>query len=78
MRRSRNFRQGGPGKSDKKALTTFFLFVYFSHQLILGLKKTNGQFFKFQRGSNTFQGGPSFSKGGGGSNCLFPMETHIT
>ena len=72
MRGSRNFRQGGPGKSDKKALTTlFFLFVYFSHQ-------TNGQFFKFQRGSNTFQGGSNFFQGGGGSNCLFPMETHIT
>ena len=24
-----------------------------------------------------FQGGPTFS-GGGGSNCLFPLETHIT
>ena len=28
-------------------------------------------FSRFQRGSNFFQGG-------GGSNCLFPIETHIT
>ena len=33
---------------------------------------------KFQRGSNIFQGGPTISRGGGGSNCLFPIETHIT
>ena len=31
LRRFRNFREGGPGQSDKKALTTFF----FSPQLIL-------------------------------------------
>ena len=38
-------------------------------------------FSRFQRGSNIFQGeggGSTFSKGGGGSNCLFPIETHIT
>ena len=37
-------------------------------------------FPRFQRGSNIFQGGggPTFSRGGGGSNCLFPIETHIT
>ena len=37
-------------------------------------------FSRFQRGSNIFQGGggggPTFSRGG--SNCLFPIETHIT
>ena len=36
-------------------------------------------FSRFQRGSNIFQGGgggPTFSRGGGGSNCLFPIETH--
>ena len=32
-------------------------------------------FSRFQRGSNIFQGGgPTFP---GGSNCLFPIETHI-
>ena len=30
-------------------------------------------FSKFQRGVQHFPGG-----GGGGSNCLFPIETHIT
>ena len=37
-------------------------------------------FSRFQRGSNIFQGGPTFSRGGGGgrSNCFFPIETHKT
>ena len=37
-------------------------------------------FSRFKRGSNIFQGGggvPTFSRGGG-SNCIFPIETHIT
>ena len=40
----------------------------------------NYHFSRFQRGSNIFQGGggPTFSRGGGGSNCLYPIETHIT
>ena len=63
MRGSRNFRKGGPGQSDKKGLTTLF---FFSPQLIIY------HFSWFQRGSNFFQGG------GGGSNCLFPIETNIT
>ena len=64
MRGSRNFRQGGPGQSAKKALTTFF----FSPQLIL--QKSNGQFqrnlsfFKVPEGSNIFQGGSNFFQGG--------------
>ena len=64
MRGSRNFRQGGgggPGQSDKKALTTFFL----SPQLII--QKSNGyfqrklSFFKVPEGVQHFPGG-------GGSN----------
>ena len=39
-------------------------------------------FSKFQRGSNIFQGGGGGGGGSnffqGGSNCLFPIETHIT
>ena len=37
-------------------------------------------FSRFQRGSNIFQGQgvQLFPWGGGGSNCLFPIETHIT
>ena len=58
MRGSRNLRQGGPGQSDKKALTTFF---FFSPQLIL--QKSNGQFkrnlsfFKVPEGVQLFPGG---------------------
>ena len=42
MHGSRNFRQGGPGQSDKKALT--FFFVFFSPQL--SLQKSNVVNFK--------------------------------
>ena len=94
MRGSRNFRQWGPGQSDKKIFDNvfffffffFFCFVFFSPQLIL--QKSNGQFqrnmkYIIFKGS---RGGPTFSRGvgvqlfsrGGGSNCLFPIETHIT
>ena len=77
MRGSRNFRQGGggPGQSDKKALTTFF----FSPQLILQSHmvnfKENYHFTRFPRGSNIFQGGgggPTFS--GVGFQLLIPIE----
>ena len=36
-------------------------------------------FSRFQRGSNIFQGGGGVQlfPWGGGSNCLFPIETHI-
>ena len=66
------FVRGGPGQSDKKALTTFFC----SPQLILQSQKVNFKenyhFSMFLRGSNIFQGGggPTFSEVGG-SNCLF-------
>ena len=41
--------------------------------------KENYHFLRLQRGSNIFQeGGPTFSRGGGGSICLYPVETHIT
>ena len=76
MRGSRNFRQEGPGQSDKKALTFFFL----SPQLIL--LNSNGQFrrklsfFKVPEGVQHFQRGVQLFPGG--SNCLFPIETHIT
>ena len=62
MRGSRNFRQGGgPGQSDKKALTTFF-FVFFSvRSLFYRSQMVNFKeiyhFSRFQRGSNIFQGG---------------------
>ena len=43
--------------------------------------KENYNFLRFQRGSYVFQGGggPTFFRvGGGGSNCLFSIETHIS
>ena len=71
---SRNFRQ-----ADKKSSNVFFCF-FFSPQLIL--QKSNGQFqrnlslFKVPDGVQHFPGGSNFFQGGG-SNCLFPIETHI-
>ena len=72
MRGSRNFLRGGGGGGGgvkvsltKKAQTRFF----FNPQLIL--QTSNGQFqrnlsfFKVPEGSNIFQGGPPFSRGGG-------------
>ena len=58
----------------KKALTFFFVF-FFSPQLIL--QKSNGQ---FQRNLSFFKVPEGFQhfRGGGGTNCLFPIETHIT
>ena len=63
---------------SKKALTFFFVFFIFIFFLVLSLfyrtQMVNFKeiylFSRFQRGSNFFQGG--------GSNCLFPLETHIT
>ena len=58
----------------------FFVFVFFSPQLIL--QKSNGQFqrnlsfFKVPEGVQHFPGGVQLFPGG--SNCLFPIETHIT
>ena len=53
---------GGPGQSDKKALTTFFLSsAFFTEVKWLISKKTH--FSRFQRGSNIFQGVPTFFKG---------------
>ena len=67
--RIQDFRQGDPGQSDKKALTTFFF--------------TEVKWLISKKGSNIFQGGGGGGGGGGsnffqGSNCLYPIETHIT
>ena len=75
------------GQSDKKKLGRLFflLLLFISPQLIL--QKSNCQFqrnlsfFKVPEGVQHFPGGgggPTFSRGGGGSNCIFPIETHIT
>ena len=80
MRGSRNFRQGGggPGPSDIKKISLTF----FSPQLILqnanGLFQRKLEFFKVPEGSTIFFRGGVQLFLGGGSNCLFPIETHIT
>ena len=51
---------GGPGQSDKKSSDVFFCF-FLSPQLINF--KAIYHFSRFQRGSNIFQGGPTFSRG---------------
>ena len=59
MRGSRNFRQGGPGQSDKKSCFFFFFFLaYFTEVKWLISKKTI-----IVQGS---RGCPTFSRGGGG------------
>ena len=80
MRGCRNFRQGGgggPGQTDKKALTTFFFFFFFFFWSRVILQKSNLSFFKVPEGVQHFSGGAKLFPGGG-SNCLFPIETHIT
>ena len=47
----------------KKADVFFFFFFFFCPQLIMVNFKENYHFSRFQ---------------GGGSNCLFPIETHMT
>ena len=51
---------GGPGQSDKKSSDVFFCF-FLSPQLINF--KAIYRFSRFQRGSNIFQWGPTFSRG---------------
>ena len=74
------FVRGGPGQPDKKSSDIFFFFFFFSPQLIL--QNSNGQFqrnlsfFKVPEGVQHFPGGSNFFQGW--SNCLFPIETHIT
>ena len=80
--RIHEFSSGGGGVqvslTKKSSGDVFFLFS-FSPQLVL--QKSNGQFlrklsfFKVPEGVQNFPGGPTFSRG---SNCLFPIETHIT
>ena len=81
MRGSRIFCRGGgggPGQSDKKALTTCFFFGFFSPQLIL--QQSNGQFqrnlsFFNSRGGPTFsRGGSNFFQGGGEVQLLIPYR----
>ena len=76
MRGSRSFVKGGGGGGGesrsiwhKKLWQRFFSPAYFT----VISKKTI--IFQGSRGSNILQGCPTLSRG---SNCLFPIETHIT
>ena len=76
MRGSRNFRQGAPGPSDIKSsgnvIFCFFLVLnlfYRSKMVILFSKVPEGIQHFSRRRFQFFQGA--------GSNCLFPIETHI-
>ena len=73
--RIQEFLSGGVQVSlTKKALTTIFFFLVLSlfyRRQMVNFKEIY-HFSRFQRASNIFQGG------GGGSYCLFSIETHIT
>ena len=63
----------------KKALTTFFFLVLslFYRCQMVNFKEII--IFQGSRGGSTFsRGGVQLFPGGGGSNCLFLIETHIT
>ena len=80
------FVRGGGGVQvnlTKKALTTFsfsfsFLVLSLFYRSQMVIFKEIYHFSKFQRWSNIFQGESNFFQGGGGSNCLYRIETHIT
>ena len=76
--RIQEFSSGGGGGqvSLKKKVLTTFLFCFFSTQLIL--QKSNGQFKKNLSFFEVPEGVQLFPGRGGGSNCLFPIETHIS
>ena len=82
MRGSRKFRQGVQQVSltKKSSDSVFFFFFFFSPHLIFTEVKwsISKKSIIFQ----SFRGVPTFSRGRGRgptfSNCLFPIETHIT
>ena len=84
--RIQEFSSGGVQVSltKKSSDNVFFFFLVLSlfYRSQMVIFKEIYHFSRFQRGSNIFQGGggSNFSQGGGGrgSNCLFPIETHIT
>ena len=79
MRGSRNFRQGGPGQSDKNdkkkgSDNVFFFFFFLVPSLFYRSQMVNFKeiyhFFKGQEGVQHFPGGPTFSRGGGGGGPI--------
>ena len=77
MHGSRNFRQV---RLPKKALTFFLFFLFLSllyRSQMVNFKKIY-HFSRVPEGVQHFPGGVQLFPGVGGSNCLFPIETHIT
>ena len=74
-----NFCQGGGGGGGSRSIwqkssdKVFFLFCFFSPPLILLMVnfEENYHFSRFQRGSNIFEGGPTFP---GGVQLLIPYR----
>ena len=79
--------KGGPGPTARKQSGQCVLLVFLV-QLILQFTERVQWFYyrehytfpRIQRGSNIFQGGPTFSRvgGGGGFQMLISIKTHIT
>ena len=72
-------RGGGPGQTDKiKLWQRFFLILSLFYRSQWSISKKS-IIFHGSRGDPTFSRGVQvFPGGGGGSNCLFPIETHLT
>ena len=70
---------GGPRQCDKKKSSDSVVCLFFASFLVISLvyrsKMVN---FKEQYHFSRFRRGSKFIQGGGGSNCLFPIETQIT
>ena len=62
MRGSRNFCQGG-GVQARLPENSIFLVLNLFYSFTMVSFKQNYNFPRFQRGSNIFQGGPTFSRG---------------
>ena len=63
MRRSRNFRQGGPGQSDKKSSDNVFFFSAYFKEVKWSISKKS-IIFKVPEGVQHFPGGSNFFQGG--------------
>ena len=84
--RIQDFSSGGRGGgwvqvhlAYKKNSENFFIFIFlvlnlFYRSPVVAFKE-NYYLPRVQWGWNIFQGGPTFYRG---SNCFFPIETHIT
>ena len=82
MRGYRYLYQGGPGPTNRKELWQIFLVLnLFYSGISMFYFKENYHFPSFQRRSNMFQGGPTFSRESNisrGVHILIPIESHRT